>query len=82
MNIQRGKMVSGGRLLVPAEFRRTLGLKDGDAVTMEIVDNELHVRSLHDAIAKVQARFKKYAPKDHFVSDELIADRRRESELE
>lgn len=82
MNIQRGKLVSGGRLQVPAEFRRALGMKDGDAILMEVVDNELRVRTYKEAIARVQARFKKYAPKDHYVSDELIADRRKEAERE
>ena len=82
MNIQRGKLVSGGRLQVPAEFRRTLGLADGDDVIMEIVDNELHVRSLRSAVARVQARTKKYIPESVSLVDELIADRRKAAELE
>jgi bifunctional DNA-binding transcriptional regulator/antitoxin component of YhaV-PrlF toxin-antitoxin module len=75
MNIQRSKMVSGGRLQVPVEFRRALGMK-------EVVDNELHVRTLNESVAEVQAMFRKYAPKAGRVSDELIAERRREAERE
>jgi antitoxin PrlF len=82
MNVQRGKMVSGGRLLVPAEFRRTLGLSDGDPLIMEIVGDELRVRSFGANLKRVQERLKKYKPEGYNLSDELIADRRRESELE
>jgi antitoxin PrlF len=76
MNIQRGKLVSGGRLQLPAELRRELSLADGDTVLMEVVDGELHVRPLRDAVARVQARLRQFVPADVSLSDELIADRR------
>jgi len=76
MNVQRGKLVSGGRLQVPAEFRRAMGIADGDAVMMELVDGELHIRPYRDALSRVQARLKKYVPEGISLSDELIADRR------
>lgn len=76
MNIQRGKLVSGGRLQLPAELRRVLSLADGDTVLMEVVDGELHVRPLRDAVARVQARLRQFVPATVSLSDELIADRR------
>lgn len=80
MNVQRGKIVSGGRVIVPAEFRRALGLKDGDAVIIELDGDGLRVRSYQAVIAAVQQRMKNYAPADgSFLSDELIADRRAEA---
>jgi AbrB family looped-hinge helix DNA binding protein len=82
MNIQRGKLVSGGRLQVPADIRRTMGLSDGDAVIMEVIDGELHVRRYRDVIAKVQAQFRPYATPGVSIVDELIADRRAEAERE
>ena len=82
MNVQRGKLVSGGRLQVPADIRRALGLKDGDAVVMEIVDGRLQVRPYRDVIAEVQARFRPYLKPGVSLVDELIADRRREAERE
>jgi AbrB family looped-hinge helix DNA binding protein len=45
MNIQRGKIVSGGRLQIPADLRKQLGIEEGDSVVMEVVNNELRVRS-------------------------------------
>ncbi len=82
MNIQRGKLVSGGRLQLPAELRRELSVADGDTVLMEVVDGELHVRPLRDAVARVQARLRQFVPADVSLSDELIADRRAAADRE
>jgi antitoxin PrlF len=82
MNVQRGKLVSGGRLQLPAEMRKALSLGDGDTVLLEMVDGEIHVRPLRDAVSRVQARLREYIPADVSLSDELIADRRAESDSE
>lgn len=76
MNIQRGKLVSGGRLQLPVELRRALSLADGDTVLMEVVDGEIHVRPLRDAVARVQLRLREFVPPSVSLSEELIADRR------
>lgn len=82
MNIQRGKLVSGGRLQVPADIRRALGLEDGDQVQMRIVDGALQVRPVKDAVKRVQERMKPYRREGTWLSDELIADRRAAAENE
>ena len=82
MNIQRGKLVSGGRLQVPADIRRELGLKDGDAVTMEVVDGKLQVRPYRAVIAEIQGRMRKYVKPGVSVVDDFIAERRAEAEQE
>ncbi len=79
MNVQRGKLVSGGRLQVPADIRRALGLADGDSVMLRVVDGELHVQPVHNALARVQARLRPHVSPETSLSDELIADRRRAS---
>lgn len=79
MNVQRGKLVSGGRLQLPAEIRRALSLADGDTVLLEVVGGEIHVRPLRDAVSRIQARLREYVAPDRSLSDELIADRRAES---
>jgi antitoxin PrlF len=82
MNVQHSKIISGGRIQVPAEIRKQLGLADGDPIVIEVKDNELRVRSQREAIRRVQELLKPYWPKDGemLLSDELIADRRREAE--
>jgi bifunctional DNA-binding transcriptional regulator/antitoxin component of YhaV-PrlF toxin-antitoxin module len=80
MNVQRGKIVSGGRLQLPVDFRRALGLGDGDAVVMEMKDGELRVRPYREALARAREILRQYIPEDVILSEELIADRRAEAE--
>ena len=82
MNAERVRLVSGGRLQIPARVRRELGLRDGDAVIMETVEGELRVRPYRDVLAGIQARLRKYVPEGVSLADELIADRRAEAEGE
>lgn len=84
MNVHKGKIVSGGRLQLPADVRRDLGFEEGESVIMEIVDNELRVRSQRESIRRIQEWFKPYRPKEGepLLSNELIAERRREAENE
>jgi AbrB family looped-hinge helix DNA binding protein len=82
MNVQRGRLVSGGRLQIPADIRRELGLTDGDGVTMRVIDGQLHIRPLRDVISDIQARVRPYLRNGVSLVDEFIADRRVESERE
>lgn len=82
MNVQRGRLVSGGRLQLPVEMRKALSLGDGDTVLLEMVDGEIHVRPLRDAVSRVQARLRQYVPIGVSLSDELIAERRAEADSE
>ncbi|HZF95235.1 MAG TPA: AbrB/MazE/SpoVT family DNA-binding domain-containing protein [Allosphingosinicella sp.] len=82
MNAERGRLVSGGRLQIPARLRRELQLKDGDAVIMETVDGELRVRAYRDVLADVRTRLRKYVPEGVSLAEELIADRRAEAARE
>jgi bifunctional DNA-binding transcriptional regulator/antitoxin component of YhaV-PrlF toxin-antitoxin module len=42
----KGKVVEGGRIIVPAAFRKSMGLSKGDSVFMELHGDELRVRGL------------------------------------
>jgi AbrB family looped-hinge helix DNA binding protein len=76
MHMHKGRLVSGGRLQLPADVRRELGLADGDQVVMQVVDGELHVRPRRDVLKRIQTMLRPYAGKTGSVADELIADRR------
>jgi bifunctional DNA-binding transcriptional regulator/antitoxin component of YhaV-PrlF toxin-antitoxin module len=82
MTAQRGKIVSGGRLIVPAEYRRLMGLTDGDTVVMELDGDEMRIRPLRSALRRVQERLRPYIPEGVSLSDELIADRRAAADRE
>lgn len=76
---QRVKMVEGGKLVIPATFRREMGVKPGDTLIVELDQGELRVRSLPSAIQRVQAMMRNLNPEGRLLSDELIADRRAEA---
>lgn len=78
MTIHKGRIVSGGRLQLPAEVRKQLGLSDGDPVRLTVENGELRVRSLGAVVAAIQAEMRYYVPVGVSLVDELIADRRAE----
>ena len=78
----RVKIVTNGRLVIPAAIRRKVGLDEGHTVLLEASEGELRVRRLEDVVNQAQRTVKKYV-KDHVsLSEELIADRRAEAERE
>lgn len=79
MTAYRGRVVSGGRLQIPSDVRKELGLADGDDVRLEVVDGELRVRTFKSALARVRAMVRERVPANVSLSDELIADRRDEA---
>lgn len=79
---QRVKVVEGGKLVIPAAFRREMGISPGDTVIVELDQGELRVRSLSAAIRRVQARMRELNPDGRSLADELIADRRAEAARE
>jgi AbrB family looped-hinge helix DNA binding protein len=82
MSAHRTRIAEGGRLVIPAEFRRKLGLNPGDSVVIDIADGELRVRSLRAAVQRAQALVRRYIPADVNLSEELIRDRRAEAKRE
>jgi len=82
MSAHRTRITDGGRLVIPAEFRRKLGLNPGDSVVIDIADGELRVRSLRAAVQRAQALVRRYIPAGVSLSEELIRDRRAEAKRE
>ncbi len=71
-----------GRIVIPAEIRKGMGLKPGDAVVMSLEDGVLRVESQLARIRRIQAEFKPFANSAVLASDELTAERREESSRE
>jgi len=72
----KGKVVEGGQIIVPASFRKSMGLSKGDAVFMELHGDELRVRPARSALRRIRAKLRALAPNEGLVSQELIAERR------
>ena len=52
MTSRHVKIASGGRVALPAEFRKALGLSVGDSVVIELKDGGLRLRPLVAAIER------------------------------
>ncbi|MFL6374060.1 MAG: AbrB/MazE/SpoVT family DNA-binding domain-containing protein [Pyrinomonadaceae bacterium] len=80
MNSGTTKMTEGGRVVIPAEARKRLGLRVGETLRWEITDDdELKISSRERDLRRAQELFRKYVPEGRNLVDELIADRRREA---
>ncbi len=78
----RTKVTQGGRIVIPAEFRRALGIRTGDEVILSVEGEELRVLTPEHAIKRAQALVRRYVPEGRLLTEELIAERRAEARSE
>ncbi len=71
-----------GRVVIPAAFRDALALKDGDVMIASLEDGELRLATMAAVARRVQAIVRQFVPEGVSLSDELIAERRREAARE
>ena len=76
------RIAPGGRVVIPAEFRKSLGVEIGDDMVMELTNGELRLRSFDAALKRVQEIVRKYVPEGVSLADELIRERREEAARE
>lgn len=76
------KMSEGGRVVVPLEIRKKMGLKEGDTVLWELIDGEARLTTVQARIQRAQALVRQYVPEGVSLADELIAERRAEAQGE
>jgi AbrB family looped-hinge helix DNA binding protein len=76
------KMSEGGRVVIPAEIRQALGLKEGDSVLWELVDGEARLTTRALRLRHAQALIRRHVPASVSLADELIAERRAEAKRE
>lgn len=79
MQTIKTKISEGGRVVIPSEYRKQLGLEVGDEVMIGLVNGELRIFTLDVAIKRAQEIVRRYVPQGRSLSDELIAERRQES---
>lgn len=73
------KISKDGRLVIPAEFRKAMGVKPGDEVVLVLEEGELRVIGVREAIARAQALVRRYVSEGRSLSQELIQERREEA---
>ena len=73
------RISEGGRVVIPAEIRRELGLEVGDAVTLSVIGKEIRIISRAEALRRAQALVRKRIPQGRSLVAELHEERRREA---
>jgi bifunctional DNA-binding transcriptional regulator/antitoxin component of YhaV-PrlF toxin-antitoxin module len=84
MSFIQGRVSVSGRLSLPAEFRKAVGLERGGEVVVELAGNEIRIRTVRQAAAHAQAiarRMMASAPKAG-VDDFLDTRRHDEADME
>ncbi len=78
----KSKIGQSGRVVIPGEYRRRLGLRSGDEIIMHLDEEGLHLYTPAQAVARAQALVRRYVPEGRSLSDELISERREEAARE
>ena len=76
------KISAGGRIVIPADFRRQLGADVGDEVILRLVEGEIHVLTKAQAVRKAQALVRRSVAKDRSLVKELLQERRKAAKRE
>ena len=82
MSAYHVRIIEGGKIVLPAVLRRKHGFTVGQTLVVQDDGDSITIQSLDEAVSRAQAIMAKIAPPDRLLSDELIADRRREAERE
>ncbi|MCY3913239.1 MAG: AbrB/MazE/SpoVT family DNA-binding domain-containing protein [Chloroflexi bacterium] len=72
----------GGRVVIPAAYRASLGVKEGDAVILRLDGEELHLVGYDTETRRIREMIARYVPEGVSLVDELIRERRREAAAE
>lgn len=78
MSDVRAKLEKSGRIVLPALFRRAIGVEAGDEVVLRLEGDEVRVLGARTALARAKATVQRYAGRKQ-LTGRLIAMRRAEA---
>ena len=76
------RMTKEGRVLIPAELRKSLGLSPEDTLSVYALNGEIRIVSRVQALRQMQARLAKYKKPGQGVVDEFLREKREEAARE
>jgi bifunctional DNA-binding transcriptional regulator/antitoxin component of YhaV-PrlF toxin-antitoxin module len=79
---ERVRMSAGGRIVIPQHMRQAIGIEPGHELLLRMDGDCLRVYSLPSAVRQSQAIVQRYVSKDRMLSEELLRDRKQETEDE
>jgi AbrB family looped-hinge helix DNA binding protein len=75
----RGHISPSGRISLPAEFRRALGLERGGNVIVELDGGDIRIRTVREAVAQAQAMSRQLLVDKPAISvEDFLAHRRKD----
>jgi AbrB family looped-hinge helix DNA binding protein len=78
----RLRINENGRVVIPAAFRKALGINPGDEVILRLEEDELRITTMKRRIERAQRHVRKYVKPGVSLVDELIAERREAAKRE
>ena len=75
-------VAENGRMVLPAEVRRAIGLDGAGQLRIEVTESGAQITTRRQALLRARERIRSIVPAARSLSEELIADRRREVEQE
>ena len=78
----RARVNENGRVVIPASFRKALGINAGDEVVLRIEDDELRITTLKRRLERAQRRIRRYVKPGRSLVNELLAERREAAKRE
>ncbi|MCU1316088.1 MAG: Transcriptional regulator, AbrB family [Candidatus Acidoferrum typicum] len=72
----RQRVNENGRIVIPASFRKALGINIGDEVVLRMEDDELRITTLKRRVERAQRLVQKHVKRGTSLVNELIAERR------
>lgn len=73
------RLGENGRLVIPAEFRKRLGLKTGDPLVVRLDEDGLRIESRRAAVRAAQRMIRERVPKGELLTERLFTMRRAET---
>lgn len=67
---------ANGRVVIPASFRKALGIHPGDQIVLRVEGDELRITTLRNRIREAQKLVQPYLEPGQSLADELIQERR------
>lgn len=80
MQTTKVRVTEGGRVVIPAEIRKILGIKVGGDVTFSVEGGDIRISTHDAALARLQQMANKHKRPGVSIVDEFIAERRKEAE--
>jgi AbrB family looped-hinge helix DNA binding protein len=74
-NEARLRVNENGRVVIPASFRKALGINPGDEVVLRLEEDELRITAQKHRLDRARRLVRKYIKSGTSLADELIAER-------